>query len=174
MSRTSRQAVELICSQIARIRRIAPDMKVIVLSETERIGDIMRIFECGASGFIPPGVGIEVALKALELVAAGGMYVPASILSGCGDPSKQQSEPANVQDLAGNGFTSKQMSVIEGLRRGKANKIIAYELNMCESTVKVHVRNVMKKLRARNRTEAAFMLNEIIIGGRSTGTHISA
>jgi DNA-binding NarL/FixJ family response regulator len=73
-----------------------------------------------------------------------------------------------VQDLAGNEFTSKQRSVIEGLRRGKPNKAIAYELNMCESTVKVHVRNVMKKLGARSRTEAALILSENLHGGVRT------
>jgi len=50
----------------------------------------------------------------------------------------------------------------KALRRGKANKVIAYELNMRESTVKVHVRNIMKKLKARNRTEVAFMANELM------------
>ena len=38
-----------------------------------------------------------------------------------------------------------------------ANKLIAYELNMCESTVKVHVRNIMKKLQATNRTQVAYL-----------------
>ncbi|MGU3537814.1 LuxR C-terminal-related transcriptional regulator, partial [Methylobacterium sp. A54F] len=45
------------------------------------------------------------------------------------------------------------------LRKGTPNKIIAYELNMCESTVKVHVRNIMKKLKAKNRTEVAYLTN---------------
>jgi DNA-binding NarL/FixJ family response regulator len=53
------------------------------------------------------------------------------------------------------------MAVIEMIRQGKANKTIAYELNMCESTVKVHVRNIMKKLRARNRTQVAFIANQM-------------
>ena len=38
-----------------------------------------------------------------------------------------------------------------------ANKLIAYELNMCESTVKVHIRNIMKKLKATNRTQVAYL-----------------
>lgn len=41
------------------------------------------------------------------------------------------------------------------------NKLIAYELNMCESTVKVHVRTIMKKLKARNRTEVAFLTQSL-------------
>jgi len=59
-------------------------------------------------------------------------------------------------------FSSRQANVIEALRRGKSNKVIAYELNMCESTVKVHVRNIMKRLNAKNRTEVAFMANEML------------
>lgn len=53
-------------------------------------------------------------------------------------------------------FTPRQIAVLHRLRQGKANKIIAYELAMSESTVKVHVRNIMKKMSATNRTEAAY------------------
>lgn len=58
-------------------------------------------------------------------------------------------------------FTQRQEEVIRELRRGKANKIIAYELNLRESTVKVHIRNIMKKLKATNRTEVAYKLSEM-------------
>ena len=69
-----------------------------------------------------------------------------------------RSEPAKgLGDL----FTPRQAAVAHALRRGKANKIIAYELNMCESTVKIHIRNILKKLKATNRTEAAFKLNAL-------------
>ena len=59
-------------------------------------------------------------------------------------------------------FTSRQAEVVEALRRGKANKIIAYELKMQESTVKVHVRNIMRKLKATNRTEVVYKLDELL------------
>ena len=58
-------------------------------------------------------------------------------------------------------FTARQIEVVNALRRGKANKIIAYELNLRESTVKVHIRNIMKKMKATNRTEVAYKLNEL-------------
>jgi DNA-binding NarL/FixJ family response regulator len=64
--------------------------------------------------------------------------------------------------MEGDGFTARQAAVADRLRRGKPNKLIAYELNMCESTVKVHIRNIMKKLRASNRTEAGYKLNAMI------------
>jgi DNA-binding NarL/FixJ family response regulator len=58
-------------------------------------------------------------------------------------------------------FTARQSAVVEAVRHGKANKVIAYELNMRESTVKVHIRNIMRKLKARNRTEVAFLTNNL-------------
>ena len=54
-------------------------------------------------------------------------------------------------------FTARQLDVLERLKQGQPNKIIAYELGMCESTVKVHIRNIMKKLKATNRTQVAFL-----------------
>jgi DNA-binding NarL/FixJ family response regulator len=53
------------------------------------------------------------------------------------------------------GVTARELAVIRALQQGKSNKVIAYELNMCESTVKVHVRNLMKKMKAKNRTDLA-------------------
>jgi len=47
------------------------------------------------------------------------------------------------------------------LTQGKPNKIIAYELNLRESTVKVHIRNIMKKVGAKNRTEVIFKISDL-------------
>ena len=58
-------------------------------------------------------------------------------------------------------FTTRQAAVIDALRQGKPNKIIAYELKMRESTVKVHVRNIMKKLNATNRTQVAYLVTQL-------------
>ncbi|TGV73883.1 response regulator transcription factor, partial [Mesorhizobium sp. M00.F.Ca.ET.158.01.1.1] len=67
-----------------------------------------------------------------------------------------------VRPLSGM-FTTREAAVVEALRTGKANKIIAYELNLCESTVKVHIRNIMKKLKATNRTEVAYKLRQMLL-----------
>ena len=56
-------------------------------------------------------------------------------------------------------LTSRELAVTRAIQKGKSNKIIAYDLNMCESTVKVHVRNIMKKLKAKNRTDVAIKAN---------------
>ena len=73
-------------------------------------------------------------------------------------PVRAQDEPIFAEEQ----FTARQAAVADRLRRGKPNKLIAYELNMCESTVKVHIRNILKKLRVTNRTEAGFKLNVMV------------
>jgi DNA-binding NarL/FixJ family response regulator len=58
-------------------------------------------------------------------------------------------------------FSPRQLQVLELLKEGKQNKIIAYELGMCESTVKVHIRQIMRKLKARNRTQVVLLTQGI-------------
>jgi DNA-binding NarL/FixJ family response regulator len=58
-------------------------------------------------------------------------------------------------------FSPRQLQVLDLLQQGKQNKIIAYELGMCESTVKVHIRQIMKKLNARNRKQVVLLTNNM-------------
>jgi DNA-binding NarL/FixJ family response regulator len=132
---------------------------IALLSDEEDPGQIIAALDKGVRGYVPTSLPLEVAIEALHLVRAGGTYVPASsLLSYRQTLENPPSAPAeNGNDV----FTSRQTAVLKALREGKANKLIAYELNMRESTVKVHVRNIMKKLKARNRTEVAYKTSEL-------------
>jgi DNA-binding NarL/FixJ family response regulator len=129
---------------------------VIVLAASEDLRDMILALDCGARGYVPTSVGVDVILDAARLTSAGGIFLPASSL-----PALREAIPTSEEQPGGieQHFTSRQAAVANALRHGKANKTIAYELNMCESTVKVHIRTIMKRLRASNRTEAAFKLN---------------
>jgi len=147
-----------ISDEIRLISSEFSSVPVILLSDTDDLAQIFAALECGARGYIPTSVGIDVCVEAVNLAAAGGIFVPASsvlsmrrlIDSGSRDP-----RPLTTM------FTHRQAEVAQALRRGKANKIIAYELNLRESTVKVHIRNIMKKLKATNRTEVAYKVNDL-------------
>jgi len=132
---------------------------LIIVADNEDLAQIMKALENGVCGYIPTTVGISVAVGAIELALAGGVFVPASSILSMREliaPSSQGARPMPGV------FTARQSEVGAALRCGKANKIIAYELNMCESTVKVHVRNIMKKLKATNRTEAAYKMEALL------------
>lgn len=143
-------------SEIRSLVAEAGNTPVIVLAASEDLRDIIVAIDCGARGYVPTSVGIDVILDAARLTSAGGIFLPASSL-----PALREAIPVSEEQPAGieQHFTSRQAAVANALRHGKANKTIAYELNMCESTVKVHIRTIMKRLRASNRTEAAFKLN---------------
>lgn len=148
-----------------------PGIPTIVIGDVEDMAHVMKILEYGARGYIPTSVGLDVAIEAVRLARAGGIFVPASSLA-----SFQQhlSGEKPHQSNAMNGlFTARQAAVADALRRGKANKIIAYELNLCESTVKVHIRNIMKKLKAKNRTEVAYKINDMMPRGAGSDRSMS-
>jgi DNA-binding NarL/FixJ family response regulator len=151
------------------INRLASEFKsvpVVILADTDDLGQILRALECGARGYIPSSVGVEVCAEAIGLARSGGIFVPASSILAMRHLIAAGGQP-RANPLSGM-FTARQTEVAQALRRGKANKIIAYELNLRESTVKVHIRNIMKKLRATNRTEVAFKINDLFQADKPT------
>ena len=147
-------------SEIAELVAAFDNSAVVLLADDDDLSAVMKALELGVRGYIPTSVGIEICVQAISLAIAGGRFVPASsvlalrkVLGVRGD---------SYRSIA-SAFTARQSAVVEGLCRGKANKIIAYELNLCESTVKVHIRNIMKKLGATNRTEVAYKINDMMM-----------
>jgi DNA-binding NarL/FixJ family response regulator len=137
---------------IATISQVFPTTPVMIFSDADRAQHqtIMRsALESGAQGFVPTQTaGLPITSAAISLVSAGGTFVPADLML----TAPREHSPGRLSRL-----TSRQSAVFTRLRLGKPNKIIAYELGMCESTVKVHVRNIMRKVGATNRTQAAYI-----------------
>ncbi|MDM9620281.1 helix-turn-helix transcriptional regulator [Rhizobium sp. AC44/96] len=143
--------------EIAAISAEFAPAPVVILADGDDLSQTLKVLEYGARGFIPTSVGIEVCVEAIALAIAGGTFILAS--NSFSAPAPMDRNP-KARELA-RMFTLRQAEVVQALRKGKANKIIAYELNLRESTVKVHIRNIMKKLKATNRTEVAYKLNDI-------------
>jgi len=148
-----------VANEVRKLTAECGTTPVIAMADSDELREIFLALDCGVRGFIPSTMGIGVCIEAISLVLAGGIFVPAS--SVLATRQMLAANPAPAVRQAGI-FTNRQAEVVEALKRGKANKIIAYELNMCESTVKVHVRNVMKKLKATNRTEVVYKINNLM------------
>jgi DNA-binding NarL/FixJ family response regulator len=131
---------------------------VAVMSDHELPECITYVMGKGARAFLPASMGVEMAVKVMDLVRAGGSFIPASTLSAI-VPAIDDNLP-RAADLA-KLLSPRQLAVVRAMRKGLPNKLIAYELAMCESTVKVHVRTIMKKLKAKNRTEVAFVTKDL-------------
>jgi DNA-binding NarL/FixJ family response regulator len=134
------------------------DIPLIVVADAEEPGEILAVLDAGARGYVSTSASVKVLANAIALAVSGGTFIPAScILRLKGSIEGTRDSGFRLSEL----FTGRQTAVANALKQGKPNKIIAYELNMCEATVKVHVRNIMKKLRATNRTEVAYKLTEM-------------
>src|SRR5882672_1510049 len=143
-----------------------PAISVVVLSAQQDRGSVVRALDLGALGFIPKSGQREVMLSALQLVFAGGIYIPPEIL-GRDEPSPQQRDetqpvanwptvsPADV------GLTERQVDVLSLMMQGKSNKAICRVLNLAEPTVKNHVTAILKALEVSNRTEAVIAVGHL-------------
>jgi DNA-binding NarL/FixJ family response regulator len=148
-----------VAAMLSRVGELLPAVPVAVLSDYEDPENIREAFELGVRGYIPTSLASMVAVGAMHLVCLGGTFAPAAaLLSESGRPQGAAREPLFE------GFTQRQAQILDCLRRGMANKLIAYELSMCESTVKVHVRNIMKKLKATNRTQVVYLTRGLFEG----------
>jgi DNA-binding NarL/FixJ family response regulator len=110
---------------------------------------MVKAFASGARGFIPTASTTpKQVIEIIRLVKAGGTFAPSGLsLQGANGSGLTPTVVPSHQ------FTPRELAILERLRLGKANKAIAYELQVSESTVKVHIKSIMNKLRAKNRTE---------------------
>jgi DNA-binding NarL/FixJ family response regulator len=148
--------------EIAMIAEVAPGVPFVVMSDLEDAAEALLAIRSGARGYLPASLPLSQVIAAIRFVAEGGTYIPTCILTYV----PPRPSPTTQMDGDGNpiAFSPRQLQVLERLRQGKQNKIIAYELGMCESTVKVHIRLIMKKLNARNRTQVVLLTNNTNIG----------
>lgn len=133
-------------SSIKVLREIVPDAPIIMISADEGYRQISRAIDQGARGFIPKTTSADVMLSALRLVLNGGIYLPEQLLAAY---QNHGSDSGNEKQL-----TPRQMEILRLLQKGEQNKNIAHQLNLSESTVKVHVRSIFTALDAKNRSQA--------------------
>lgn len=131
-----------------------PTISVVVLSAYHDRERVMKALDLGAVGFIPKSAPREVMLGALNLVFAGGMYIPPEIL-GRHEPGHEAPAPPNARVMGCDlGLTERQLEVLALMMQGRSNKAICRALALAEPTVKIHVSAILKALKVANRTEA--------------------
>ncbi len=142
---------------LGRLRELYPAVSVIILSASNQRDDVKRALQLGAAGFIPKSTQRSVMLSAIQLVLAGGIYIPPEILAP--EPPSPSSRSTGISPLE-SGLTERQVEVLALMMRGMSNKAICRLLHLSESTVKNHVAAIFKALKVANRTEAVMAVVE--------------
>ncbi|MGB2818632.1 MAG: response regulator transcription factor [Burkholderiaceae bacterium] len=139
---------------IAGLRQRHPTVPLIVLSGDENPSLVRSLIGQGIAGFIPKSDTSTVIFEAVRLVLAGGTYAPLRLM-GCADFHEESASRIGVPARAApHGLTDRQFAVLRLLARGLPNKLIARELDISESTVKVHLLAIFRTLGVHNRTQA--------------------
>jgi DNA-binding NarL/FixJ family response regulator len=149
-------------SGLKAMRSDYPDIPVVVLSAHESTVNVQLALDHGAMGFIPKSSSSGVMLAALNLVKAGGIYLPPLMLATA--PADAEDEPVrNTTEIrpADIGLSERQARVLLLLLRGLSNKHISRELDLAPSTVKSHVSAVFRALRVSTRTQAVIAASRL-------------
>ncbi|KKY63518.1 transcriptional regulator NarL [Morganella morganii] len=134
------------------LRRKPLSGRVVVFSVSNYREDLITALRRGADGYLLKDMEPEELLVALRQAAAGKMVVsPAltEVLAGALREVRSDDEP----DI--NALTPRERDILKLIAQGQPNKMIARKLDITESTVKVHVKNLMKKMKVKSRVEAA-------------------
>ena len=142
---------------LGRFRKLRPDIPIVILSASDDPKIIRRTLDMGAMGFITKSSSDDVMVSALQLVLAGGIYIPNEALQ---IGSAAVNNPYSKKSFSSLGLTGRQVQVLEYLVRGLSNKEIARDMRLTENTIRGHVSAILKVLDVSNRTEAAYAANE--------------
>jgi DNA-binding NarL/FixJ family response regulator len=143
---------------LGELRDLYPAVAIVVLSASKDRDSVTKALDLGALGFIPKSASRAVMVSALQLVFAGGIYVPPEILQRSKAPmSAPVSASTSPSEL---GLTERQIDVLALMMQGKSNKAVCRELDLAEATVKNHITAILRALKVSNRTEAVIAVSE--------------
>ena len=151
---------------LSELRELYPGTSTVVVSARHDRNSVAQALDLGAVGFIPKSARHEILHGALEIVFAGGIYIPPEILA------RDQTSlrvPDGTQPAAGPqpltpaelSLTGRQLDVLQLMMQGKSNKAIGRVLKLAEPTVKNHVTAILKACKATNRTEAVIAARKL-------------
>ena len=145
---------EVASRQIQLLKERHPEAFVMALIDSNRLADFALLFQAGAKACLAKGVSSSIFLKSLELVMLGETILPSSVLSSmCA--RIETFAPAEPAAPAQGRLSAQEERILGFLVQGHSNKAIARELGITDATVKVHVKAILKKIGAQNRTQAA-------------------
>lgn len=140
---------------LARLRRLYPDIPVMVVSASENTQDMHRAIAAGAAGYVAKSEPSATLLKVAGLVFRGEVYLPPAIT---GTPAPV----AGGAENPGEEFLSRRhLDVLRLICAGKSNKVIGQELGLAEKTVKGRVTAIFRALGVESRTQAILKASEL-------------
>jgi two-component system nitrate/nitrite response regulator NarL len=148
--------------QLAQVKRSGGNVRIVLLSwPTKALSFVAQSFQTGVDAYLESNTSQEGFRQSLGLIAAGERIFPDRLTSEIrrGGLSAADEDAAisadSRQSPLFSSLSGREFEILRHLASGRPNKVIANELNITEATVKVHVKGVLRKIGAANRTQAA-------------------
>lgn len=142
------------------LRNQCPTTPVVIVSAEQEKQKVLQTISYGAVGFISKSSSKDTIGEAIESVFQGNVYLPSDIMRSQAEQTTTKKEfealPENISLL-----TRRELIVLKHLTKGEANKQIAFNLHISETTVKSHVSSILKKLGASNRVKVVLGCSDI-------------
>ncbi|MDT8858091.1 response regulator transcription factor [Paracoccaceae bacterium Fryx2] len=148
-------------SGFLKIKEKVPDVPVIVISALTSETVIHSVMAAGAAGFIPKEIGRQSFQDAMMEIWDGKTYVPPGYSAAPKAPAADTSITSISQKIAD--LSQQQNRILGLICKGKPNKLIAFEMQLAEATVKAHITALLRRLGVQNRTQAALLMREASI-----------
>lgn len=145
---------------LAQIRETHPNLAVLMLTVSEDCETLGECLKQGARGYLLKKIDQDFLLRSIRAAYAGDSVISPQMMTKFvnrfADPEgTKQARPASAQGQDPSVLTRRERQTLAWLARGVSNKEIARALNLAESTVKVHVQSVLRKLNLSSRVQAA-------------------
>lgn len=140
------------CRTLAATKGVA---RLVLLADQYVFEDVAEAFQIGVDAVIIKEISCEPLIESIVLVALGEKVFPSQLansLMTCMASADTRDWKASAQSV---GLSDREIEILESIMAGMANKVIARQFNICEATVKVHVKAILRKLAVGNRTQAA-------------------
>lgn len=131
---------------IEELRQLSPETKILIFSGNINEATVSEALSMGAVGYIPKTMPAKTIISILSLVQDGQKFLPASFL-----------QYQDRRTKAKQSLSAVETATLRKVATGATNKEIARDLNITETTVKMHLRVICQKLNVKNRTQAALV-----------------
>ncbi|MEQ1752842.1 MAG: response regulator transcription factor [Micropepsaceae bacterium] len=147
-----------------------PKARVIALADTVTLPDLSLAFACGIQGYLLKSIRPAALIESLRLALSGEKVFPSDLccLIQHFRPASGESD-TTLQGIGGVPLSPKELEITRHIAEGFPNKSIAQSLSITESTVKAHIKTLMRKIGVTNRTQAAIWAHQHGIGAAYHG-----
>jgi two-component system, NarL family, nitrate/nitrite response regulator NarL len=155
-------SADALAELVEGLRAQSPSARVVVLADHLDPITMMRALQAGLNGLCSTRMDRDALMKAFELVMLGETFIASTLVLTMLDDTSRAPEGrmpvftlANDSATRAHNLSSREVEILKRLMEGETNKVIARKLDIAEATIKIHVKSILRKLRAKNRTQAA-------------------